>query len=304
MASTSYTWLDGKFVKSEDAKVNLLTHSLQYGSGIFEGIRFYETSSGPAIFRLHDHVKRFYNSAKIYSMPLKFTPTQFFEAIRQTVAKNGLKSGYIRPFAFYNSIGIGFSISGKTTSMAVMAMPYGNLYEHSASGLSCKVSSWNRINSSILPAEAKASGNYINSIMASKEAQDAGYDETILLSNGGRTVAEGPGDNIFLVQEGRLLTPPKSSDILLGITRDTILKLAAKLRIPVEERDIRREELYTSDEAFFSGTAAEVKPITSIDSRQVGSGKPGPITLKLSSKYTDVVHGKDKSFSSWLTKVD
>ena len=304
MAISSYMWLDGKFVNFEDAKVNILTHSLQYGSGIFEGIRFYETSRGPAVFRLKEHTRRFFNSAKIYGMPLKINPRQFEDALLATVSKNGIKEGYIRPFGFYNSVGIGFNTRGLTTSVAIAVVPYKGLYGEHAKGLRCKVSSWQRINSAILPAEAKASGNYINSILAAKDAQDSGYDETILLSNNGKTVAEGPGDNIFVVQDGVLITPPKSSDILLGITRDTIIKLAEELKIPVQERDIRREELYTSDEAFFTGTAAEVETISSIDSRVLGDGSTGPVTSLLKNKYSDVVHGKDKKHLPWLTVVD
>ena len=208
MVNTSYVWIDDKFVKSDDAKVNILTHSLQYGSGIFEGIRCYETKNGPAIFRLHDHIKRFFNSAKIYGMPLNFTPKQIEEAAYETVAKNKLRSAYIRPFAFYNDTNIGFSTKGKATSVAVAAVHFGNLFD-SPNGLRCKVSSWQRINSSILPAGAKASGNYLNSIMASKEAQDSGYDEAILLTNSGRTVAEGPGENIFVVQDCGARNPSK-----------------------------------------------------------------------------------------------
>lgn len=302
MVNTSYVWIDDKFVKSDDAKVNILTHSLQYGSGIFEGIRCYETKNGPAIFRLHDHIKRFFNSAKIYGMPLNFTPKQIEEAAYETVAKNKLRSAYIRPFAFYNDTNIGFSTKGKATSVAVAAVHFGNLFD-SPNGLRCKVSSWQRINSSILPAGAKASGNYLNSIMASKEAQDSGYDEAILLTNSGRTVAEGPGENIFVVQDCELVTPPRSSDILLGITRDTIIKLAERLGISVCERDIRREELYTSDEVFFAGTAAQIQPIISVDSRRVGIGKPGPITLTLSNEYLQLVKGEKKEFSGWLRLV-
>lgn len=304
MAGNSYTWLDGKFVKSEDAKVNVLTHSLQYGSGIFEGIRCYETKKGPAIFRLGDHVKRFFDSAKIYGMPLNFTQRQLEDAICGTITKNKLRSAYIRPFAFYNSVGIGFSTKGKTTSVAIVALPFGNLFGEKHSGLRCKVSSWQRINSSILPAGAKASGNYLNSIIASRDAQDSGYDEAILLTGFGRTVAEGPGENIFVVQDGALVTPPKSSDILLGITRDTVIRLAQRAGLTVHEREIRREELYTSDEVFFTGTAAEITPIISVDSRPVGSGKPGPVTLILSEKYTQLVKGEGKEFSDWLRVVD
>ena len=304
MSDTSYIWLDGKIAKREETKVDILTHSLQYGSGIFEGIRCYETPKGPAIFRLHDHVKRFFNTAKIYDMQLNVTPKQIEEAACDIVSKNKLKNAYIRPFAFYNSVGIGFNTKGKTTSVAVAAVPFGNLFGERKDGLRCKISSWHRINSESLPAGAKGSTNYVNSILASKDAQSSGYDEAILLSNSGKTVAEGPGENIFVVQDGVLITPPKSADILLGMTRDTIIKLAVRSGITVQERELRREELYTSDEAFFSGTAAEIQPIISVDSRQIGNAKPGPLTLSISKKYFELVKGENKELSSWLTIVN
>jgi branched-chain amino acid aminotransferase len=302
MAGKGYMWLDGRFVKFEDARVNILTHSLQYGSGIFEGVRCYDTMNGPAVFRMHDHMKRFMNSAKIYGMPINFTQKQLEDAVCGTVSKNKLKSAYIRPFAFYNDVGIGFSTKGKTTSVAIAALEFGRLFGESK-GLKCKVSSWQRINSAILPVEAKASGNYLNSIIASKEAQDSGYDEAILMSDSGKTVAEGPGENIFVVQDGEIITPPKSADILLGITRDSIIKLAASLGIKVHERNIRKEELYTSDEAFFTGTAAEIQAITSVDSRQVGNGRQGPVTGRLSDEYSKIVKGENKKFAGWLTPI-
>lgn len=303
MPAASYVWVDGKFVRSEDAKVNILTHSLQYGSGIFEGIRCYDTPKGPAVFRLPEHTRRFFDSAKIYGMGLKFSPKQVSEAVVSVLVKNKLRSAYIRPFAFYSSIGIGFNTHGKDTSIAIAAVPFGNLFGGTGKGLRCKVSSWHRINSAMLPVGAKASGNYLNSILASQEANDSGYDEAILLSNSGRTVAEGPGENLFVVQSGVLITPPKSSDILLGITRDTIITLAERNGITVIERDIRREELYTSDEVFFTGTAAEIQPIVSVDSRKIGTGKAGPLTRMLEEKYFAIVKGETEEFSGWLTPV-
>lgn len=300
MVGSNYIWLDGKFVKWQDANVHVLTHSLQYGSGVFEGIRCYSTSKGPAIFRLHDHAKRFFDSARTYGIPLKFTPKQFEQSNIDTINKNNLKEAYIRPFGFYKDVGIGFNVRGKTTSLAIAALEFGPLFGENQKGLRCKVSSWLRFNSSTLPAGAKISGNYINSILASKEANDAGYDEAILMSGQG-TVAEGPGENIFIVHDNILITPPKSANILLGITRDSIIKLAKSSRIVVEERDIRREELYESDEAFFTGTAAEVAPIVSIDSREIGSGKIGPITNMLKERFSRIARGEDKEFVRWLT---
>ena len=300
MAQQNYLWMDGKFVRSVDAKVHILTHSLQYGSGIFEGIRCYNTDNGPAIFRLKDHAKRFFNTAKIYRMPLKISISELEAACIGTINKNHLKSAYIRPFAFYKEPGIGFNVSGKTTSVAIAAIEFGPLFGEGQKGIKCMVSSWNRINSTILPAGAKASGNYINSILASQEANAAGYDEAILMSSSG-TVAEGPGENIFIVQDNILITPPKSANILLGITRDSIIKIAENIGLQVVERDIRREELYTSDEAFFSGTAAELTPIISIDSRQIANGRQGPVTKMLRDRYAAIVRGEDKEFSDWLT---
>ncbi len=305
MQKQQFIWLDGKMVKFEDAKVHVLTHSLQYGSGMFEGIRCYKTAAGPAIFRLGDHIRRFLNSAKIYRMPAKFSAEELRDGIISTIKKNGLEEAYIRPFMFYKDIGIGFNTKGKSTSVAIAAIPFGNLFGHAgvSKGIRCKVSSWLRINSSTLPVGAKASGNYLNSIIASIEANDSGYDEAILMSSFGK-VAEGPGENIFIVQDGILITPPKQSDILVGITRDTIIKIAGDMGLEVAEREIRREELYVSDEAFFCGTAAEITPIISVDSRAVGNGKPGQIAKALGERYSKIVRGEDKKYRGWLSPVD
>ena len=237
---------------------------------------------------------------KIYGMPLKITKDQFERANIEIINKNKLSSAYIRPFAFYKEYGIGFSVKGKTTSVAIAALEFGPLFGANPKGLNCKISSWQRINSAIIPASAKISGNYINSILASKEATDAGYDEAILMSGLG-TVSEGPGENIFIVEDNVLITPPKSANILLGITRDSAIKIAQNLGMVVQERDIRREELYDCDEVFFSGTAAEIVPITSVDSRAVGTGKEGQITKMLRERYSKITRGEDKEFAHWLT---
>ncbi len=302
MPDKQYVWMDGEFVDFSKANVHVLTHSLQYGSGIFEGIRAYETGKGAAIFRLKEHAKRFVNSARIVGMDLGISQKDLEEAILSTVRKNGLMGCYIRPFAFYNDANIGLSTIGKRVSVAVVAVPFGNYFANKEKGISCKVSSWQRINSSVLPPEAKASGNYSNSILASVEAKRAGFDEAILLSQSGY-VAEGPGENIFLVEDGKLVTPSKEADILIGITRDSVIKISESMGLEVEERMVHREELYACDEAFFTGTAAELTPITSIDLRKVGNGKPGPLTKMLSDKISMVVQGKDREYAQWLTYV-
>ncbi|MGD0729175.1 MAG: branched-chain amino acid transaminase, partial [Candidatus Micrarchaeaceae archaeon] len=274
-----------------------------YGSGIFEGLRAYEASKGTAIFRLDDHIKRFLSSAKIYSMNLKYTKKELHNAIVKTIKYNKLKSCYIRPFAFYNDDNIGMSTPGKKISVFIATVPFGAYFgKQEELGIKCKVSSWRRINSQILPTEAKSSGNYANSIIASNEAKSLGSDEAILTSLEGY-IAEGPGENIFLVEEGKLVTPSKEADILMGITRDTVIKLAENIGIEVIERNMHREELYTCDEAFFTGTAAEITPITIIDSRKVGKGKSGPITKSIMQEYSKVVTGKNKEFESWLTYI-
>lgn len=302
MAGKQYAWMDGEFIDYEKATVPILTHSLQYGSGIFEGIRAYSTPKGSAVFRLEEHVHRLFNSMKIYRMGAKFTEKDVQEAILQLLKKNGLKDAYIRPFAFFNDQRIGLTIKDKKVSIAVAAVEFGNYFSNKDTGVKAKVTSWRRINSSILPPEAKASGNYLNSIIASTEAKLTGADEAILLSHDG-FISEGPGENIFIVENNRLVTPSRDSDILMGITRASVLKLAESMGIETEERRVNREELYTCDEAFFTGTAAEVTPITEVDSIKVGNGKPGAITKKIGDRFSAIVHGEDKAFKDWLAPV-
>jgi len=300
---TYKVWLDGKMLNFNEAVVPIMNHSMQYGSGIFEGIRGYETAKGTAIFRLGDHVKRLVNTAKILRMPLNFTAKQISDAIVSVVKTNKLGHCYIRPFGFYNDSQVGLNTTGKKTSMYIYATNFGAYFgESSAKGIRCKISSIRRINSAILPSRAKGSGNYLNSIIANGEAKAAGFDEAILLSSGGH-VAEGSGENIFMVVDNKLVTPDKGSDILLGITRDSIIKIAENAGLQVEERAIHKEELYTADELFFTGTAAEMMPILDVDGIKIADGKEGPITKMLSSKFKDIVTGKDKEFSSWLTYV-
>ncbi len=294
-------WLDGELIQYNDAKVPILTHSLQYGSGIFEGIRAYETDKGTAIFRLDDHINRFFRSAKIYYMDLKYTKDEIKNAIIEVVKKNNLSNCYIRPFAFYNDDTIGLSPFKKKISVFIAAVPFKE-YLTELNGVKCKISSWKRINSNILPVSAKASGNYLNSIIAHLEARYSGYDEAILLTDNG-SVAEGPGENIFIVKGNNVISPGLSSDILEGITRDTVMNISRDLGYNVIERDIHKEELYVSNEVFFSGTAAEITPIVNIDGIRIGDGNPGKITVAIKNRYMDIVHGKEKSHNNWLTYI-
>ena len=303
MAVQNYIWLDGRFIKEQDAKIHILTHSVQYASGIFEGIRAFKAKNGTAIFRLKEHTTRLFNTAKIARMPITYTEKQINDAIIAIVKKNKLGDCYIRPYAYYPVVGIGLAnpLKDKRVSVAIAAFPFGQ-YLEKTDGLNCKVSSYRKVSSNILSPLAKFSANYMGSLLASIDVRDGGYDEAILLSDSGH-VAEGPAENIFMVKDGVLLTPPSSANILLGITRDSVMKIAKEVGLLVEERDIHRGELYTCDEAFFVGTAAEVGPIVTIDGRKVGNGKVGPITKMLSDIYMQVVRGEKEEFEGWLTYV-
>ena len=296
-------WFNGKMVPSGEVKVPILTHSLQYGSGIFEGIRSYEGDGSANIFRLKEHVARFLMTAKMYGLNLGFNSHEISDAIVETVKVNNLKSCYIRPFAFVDDDAISLGIGKKKVSTTVSVIPYDSIFgSRKSDGIRCKVSSWRRINSSILPIQAKASGNYLNSIIAANEASATGFDEAILLSEGGY-VAEGTGENIFIVKEGTVLTPGKDSDILLGITRESIIEISREMGYSVVERKLHRDELYTADEVFMAGTAAEVTPVVNVDGFMVGDGKVGKITSSISSMYDRIVRGKEKRYSGWLTTV-
>ncbi len=295
-------WLDSKMVGYEKAKVPVLTHSMQYGSGIFEGIRSYRTGKGTAVFRLQDHIKRFLNSAKIYSMRLGYNQNEIEGAVKAVVRANGLGDSYIRPFAFYNDDNIGLFTYKKKISVFVAAVPFGAYFGSAReTGLKCKVSSWHRINSEIVPVEAKCSSNYANSILATTEARISGFDEAILTSVDG-DIAEGPAENIFIVKDGALITPNIDSDILVGITRDSVIKMAEMEGIEVEQRPVKRDELYSADEVFFTGTAAEITPVTRVDNVKISRG-PGKITKALAVQYSSIVHGKVPEFGGWLTYV-
>lgn len=291
-------WWDGKVLGFNEAKVPILNHSMQYGSGIFEGIRAYDTPRGTAILRLSDHVKRLFRSAKIYGMNLKYSRTDVESAIKQVVKINNFKSCYIRPFIFYYDDNIQLPTEGKKISLYIVAIPF-DKYIENEKGIRCKVSSWVRIDSYVLPVQAKASGNYINSLLAVKEARTAGFDEAIMLDRDGY-VAEGSAENIFIVKDEKIITPSLDSSILEGITRDSIISIAKKDGLLVEERKVHREELATADEIFLCGTAAEITPVTNVDGEVIGDGLEGPVTRKLRERYTNIIKGNDPDFIKWL----
>ncbi|MCW8917879.1 MAG: branched-chain amino acid transaminase [Gammaproteobacteria bacterium] len=296
-------WLDGKMVPWREAKVHVLTHTLHYGMGVFEGVRAYKTDRGAAIFRLQEHTDRLFRSAHIMNMPMPFDKETLLAAQRAAVAENNLESAYIRPMVFYGSEGMGLRADNLKAHVMVAAWSWGSYLgaEGMEKGIRIRTSSFTRHHVNITMCKAKANGNYMNSMLALQEALACGMDEAMLLDNEGY-VAEGSGENIFLVRDGVLYTPDLTS-ALDGITRNTIFQLAAELGIQVKEKRITRDEVYIADEAFFTGTAAEVTPIREVDNRKIGSGKRGPITEKLQSMYFDQVHGRRSEHPQWVTLV-
>ena len=287
-------WINGQLVNWDEAKIHVLTHALHYGTAIFEGIRCYKTGRGPAIFRLSDHVERLINSAKILFMDLQHRPNEIVQAIRSVVKANGLDECYIRPVAFYGYGEMGINPLPNKVEMAIATWGWGAYLGEEAikNGVRCMVSSWRKNNSLTLPPQAKSSANYAISALAKIEALKAGYEEAIMLHDNGM-ISEGTGENIFQVKDGVLSTPPTSACILRGITRDTIIQLAHDIDVECTETEIPREELYTSDELFLCGTAAEVTPIREVDGRKVGDGNY-PITRQLQTAYQDAVRGRTK----------
>ena len=298
-------WMDGKLLDWEDATVHVLTHGLHYGSGVFEGVRAYETKRGTSVFRLPDHIRRLFRSAHVYQMEIPFSAEELVQAVRDTVRENGLGSCYIRPLVYRGYGEMGLNPLPAPINVTVACWPWG-LYlgeESIERGVRAKVSSWKRSDHNMLPPGAKATGQYINSGLAKVEALKAGYDESIFLNMGGY-VTDGSGENIFAVKEGVLLTPPLSAGCLDGITRDSIITIARDLGYEVVERNLSRFDLYTADEAFFTGTAAEVAPIREVDDRPVGPGERGPITKELQELFFAAVRGQVDSYRSWLTFVE
>jgi len=296
-------WMDGELVDWDKAQVHLLSHSLHYGSGVFEGIRAYETPKGAAVFRLTDHINRLFRSASIYRMEIPIPPEELVEATKVVIRANGLKSCYIRPIVMRGYGEMGLDPTKAPVNVAVAVWPWGTYLgeEGIKHGVRAKVSSFRRNDANIIPTAAKATGQYLNSILAKIEVTEAGYDEAVLLNIHGH-VADGAGENIFVVKNACLYTPPTSSGALEGITRDSVMHIAEDFEVPSKERDLVRTDLYLADEAFFTGTAAEIAPIREVDNRFIG--EPGPITRKLQEKFFEVVSGKDKDYDHWLEYVD
>jgi branched-chain amino acid aminotransferase len=296
-------WLDGELVNWRDAKVHVLTHTLHYGMGVFEGVRAYNTDEGAAIFRLQEHTDRLFNSAHILGMKLPYSKAEVNEAQRAAVRENNLDSAYIRPMAFLGSEGMGLRADNLKVHLMVAAWEWPAYMGEDAKtqGIKIRTSSYTRHHVNITMCKAKANGNYMNSMLALREALDSGCEEALLLDNEGY-VAEGSGENIFIMRDGVLHTPELTS-CLEGITRATIMDFARELNIPIKERRITRDEVYIADEAFFTGTAAEVLPIRELDGRVIGAGKRGPVTEKLQAMYFDAVKGKLAEHSGWLTHV-
>ena len=297
-------WFDGELLPWRDARVHVLTHTLHYGLGVFEGVRAYATERGPAIFRLKDHTDRLFRSAHILNFEIPWSKEQINTAQIMVIQKNGLKEGYLRPMCFYGSEAMGLRAEGLSSHCVVAAWEWPNYMtpEARVDGIRVRTSSYTRHHVNITMCKAKANGNYINSMMALKEALDSGCEEALLLDNEGY-VAEGSGENIFLVQDGHLVTPELTS-CLEGITRETVFALAEEIGLEVRERRITRDEVYIADEAFFTGTAAEVLPIRELDGRMIGSGQRGPVTEKLQAMYFDQVMGQRNEHPEWSTYVN
>jgi branched-chain amino acid aminotransferase len=297
-----YIWMDGEWVDWREAKIHVLTHTLHYGMGAFEGVRAYETDKGAAIFKLEEHTDRFYNSASILGMNIPFEKEELNQAQREVIKRNNLKSAYIRPMCFYGSEGMGLRADNLRVRVIVAAWEWGAYLgeDNMKNGIKIKTSSYVRQHSNPSMAKVKANGNYINSMMALQEALDAGYDEALMLDVDG-FVSEGSGENIFIVKDNIIYTPMLTS-ALEGITRDTLFTLAKDLGYEIIEKRMNRDDVYDADEAFFTGTAAEVTPIRGLDDKKIGNGTRGPITEELQSLYFDCVHGRNDNYKGWISK--
>ena len=297
-------WMDGELVEWRDAKIHVLSHTLHYGCGAFEGVRAYDTANGTAIFRLQEHTERLFNSAKILRMKIPFTPDQVNEAQRTVVRANQLKSGYVRPLTWIGSQKLGVSPKGNQIHLMVAAWTWGAYLgdDGMKRGIRDKTSSYTRHHVNITMTQAKAVSNYTNSILANMEALDDGYDEALLLDASG-FVSEGAGENLFIIKGGVIYTPDLSAGALNGITRNAVFHIAKDLGLEIVQKRITRDEIYIADEAFFTGTAAEVTPIRELDRIEIGAGSRGPITEKIQSAFFDIVNGRNAKYAHWLTKV-
>jgi branched-chain amino acid aminotransferase len=303
LQATEKIWMNGSFVNWDDARVHILTHSLHYGTGVFEGIRCYKTASGPAVFRLPEHVNRLFESAHILQMEMPFTREAVTGAITETVRINKIEACYIRPLAYIGYGAMGVFPKENPVQVSIAVWPWGSYLgdEGLENGIRVKISSFCRPHVNATMVRSKTTANYANSLLAKREALKDGYDEAMLLDTDGY-VAEGSGENVFMVRKGVIKTPPLTS-ILEGVTRDTVMQLAAERGMRLVEERFTRDELYVADEAFFTGTAAEITPIREVDNRAIGAGKPGPVTKELQAAFFDIVHGKDSRHADWLTPV-
>ena len=301
MKETGKIWMNGKLVPFKNAKVHVLTHALHYSTSIFEGIRCYDTPEGSAIFRLPEHIDRFFNSAKMYSMKMPYSKKKISDGIVSTVNASKLKQCYIRPLAYYGYGTMGLTPTNNKVDVSISCWEWkmGESKAGKFSGAKCKISKWVRIDSKSQPMQAKSAANYSNAALARMEALNAGYDEAIMLNNKGH-VAEGSAENIFVVKNGRITTPPLDADILDGITRDSAIKLLKSNKIKVIEKNLKINDLLKADEIFMTGTAAEVKSVTRVNKTKIGNGKIGEVTKELQESFMDVVMGKNKKFRSWL----
>jgi branched-chain amino acid aminotransferase len=297
-------WVDGELVDWDDATIHILTHALHYGTGVFEGIRAYHTGDGPAVFRLSEHIRRLFRSAHLYQIDVPYSPEAMIEAAKDTIRANGLHECYIRPLVYraYGEMGLNPLNAPVRVSIAVWAWENYLGVEAMERGARVKISSWKRLDHNIIPPGAKATGQYINSGLAKTEAIKAGYDEALML-NGSGFVTDGTGENVFVAKDGELFTPPISAGCLDGITRDSVITIARDLGYTVHERNLARTDLYFADEAFFTGTAAEVCPIKEVDDRQVGSNGRGPITKEIQGEFFAAVRGEVERYAGWLTRV-
>ncbi len=296
-------WINGRYVDWKGAKIHLLTHALHYGTAIFEGMRCYDTAHGPAVFRMREHYERLLHGIKSYEFEIGYSVNQMRKITKDLIKKNRVRSCYIRPICYVGYKTIGIDVRGAPYDFAIIPVPFGKYFgEKFETGITCKISSWNRISADILSPHVKASANYLNSVLAKREATDSGYDEAIMLTEEGH-VSEGSGENIFIVEDGELSTPPLYDGVLKGITRQSVIELAQEMDIPVKERPLLRDELYTADEVFLTGTAAEITPVIGIDKRKI-SGGPGPLTKELRTAFFNVVAGRDERFLKWLDFVN
>jgi branched-chain amino acid aminotransferase len=304
ITKTEKIWMDGELVDWDDARIHILTHTLHYGCGVFEGIRAYPTDSGPAVFRLTDHITRLFNSARIFLIDVPFSPEEIIEATKTTVRVNGLQECYIRPIVYLGYGEMGLNPLPCTVNVSIAVWPWGAYLgaEGTTNGVRMKISSWQRHDPNSMPPAAKGTGMYINSSMAKVEALKAGYDEAILLSPQG-LVSECTGENIFVVRGGHIITPPQSAGALEGITQSSVMTIARDLGYEVEVGNLVRSDLYIAEEAFLSGTAAEVVPISSVDDRTLGDGRPGPITRRIQEVFHAAVRGEVDRYKDWVEHV-